>query len=152
MSLLRQQKRVKAWTLMHPRRLQSLQVMLRPLMPRSQPFLLSPFRLFPLMRAPRTSRLLLLSSPRKRPRLSQRNRPSRLAPVLFLFFCCYFFFFNYYLKHWDCYNEVLLNEWNFPFSFYITCLLLLSSLLIWISCLIGWLSQWVKMIKYMPRL
>ena len=66
--------------------------------PRSQLFLLSPFRLFPLVRAPRISRSLLLSFLRKEPRLSQRNRPPRLAPILFLFRWCYccFFFYHYH--------------------------------------------------------
>ena len=68
--------------------------MLRPLMLRSQLFLLSPFRLFPLVRAPRILRSLLLSSLRKEPRPSPRNRPLRLAPVLFLFWWCSLFFLS----------------------------------------------------------
>ena len=74
---------------MHPKKLQSPQVMLRPLMLRSQLFLLSPFKLFPLVRALRISRSLLLSSPRKKLGPSQRNMPPRLAHVLFLFLCCF---------------------------------------------------------------
>ena len=79
---------------MHPRRLQSPQVVLRPLMLGSQLFLLSPSKLFPLVKAPRILRLLLLSFPRKEQRLSQKNRPPRLASVLFLsWLCCHLFFY-----------------------------------------------------------
>ena len=67
--------------------------MLRPLMPRSQLFLLSPFKLFPLVRALMICRSLLFSSPRKEPRPSQGSRPPRLALVLFLFWWCSFFLF-----------------------------------------------------------
>ena len=55
----------KTGTLKCPRRLQSLQLMLRPFIPRSQLSLLSPFRLFPQMRAPRILMPFLLSSLRK---------------------------------------------------------------------------------------
>ena len=63
-------------------------------MPRSQLFLLSPFKLFPLVRALMICRSLLFSSPRKEPRPSQRSRPPRLAPVLFLFWWCSLFFLS----------------------------------------------------------
>ena len=64
--------------------------MLKPLIPRSQLSLLSPFRLFPQAKAPRILRPLLLSSLRKGSRQSQGNRPFRLAAVLFLFLCFFF--------------------------------------------------------------
>ena len=143
---------------MHPRKLQNPQVVLRPLMLRSQLFLLSPFRLFPLVRAPRISRSLLLSFPRKEPRLSQRNRPLRLAPVLFLSrlcchcccCCCFFFFFLIIFIHffWTLGFVVMkfyqMNEVSLFSFFYITCLLFLLSLLVWMP--------YVEMIIYAPCL
>ena len=63
-------------------------------MPWSQLSLLSPFSLFPPVRATRTLRPHLLSSLRRELRPSQRNRLSRIAHALFLFLC---FFFKIFL-------------------------------------------------------
>ena len=64
-------------------------------MPWSQLSLLSPFSLFPPVRATRTLRPHLLSSLRRELRPSQRNRLSRIAHALFLFLC--FFFLNFFI-------------------------------------------------------
>ena len=146
MNLLRWLRRVKTRTLMHPKRPWNPHVMFKPSMLRSQLFLLSPFRLFPLARAPRISRSLLLSSPKEEPRSNQRSRPPRLAPVFFLFrYCCccvlvvvvIFFFFTYYFFFWTLGLVVMrfyrMNEISL-FSFCTTHFLLLLSLLVRISC------------------
>ena len=101
-----------------------------------EPALLVEPRLFPSVRAPRILRSLLLSSSREEPRPSQRSRPPRLAPVLFLFrCCCCFFFFFFFLIFYFFYftiiifwnmgvfcNEVLLNEISlFLFALRIFC-------------------------------
>ena len=59
----------------------------------------------------------------------ERSKPLRLALVSFLFWCCcscccfyhyYYFYFYFFWNMGVCCNEVLLNEWNFPFPSRIT--------------------------------